>query len=58
MYAIRSYYGPFQAEAAVAADAFGPGSLRVLAEADARGLGLGVVGLAGDEARAFSNGLP
>ncbi|HRW23229.1 MAG TPA: tRNA pseudouridine(55) synthase TruB [Spirochaetia bacterium] len=54
----RSFSGPFQVETAVAADDFGPGSLRVLAEADARGLGLGVVGLPGDEARAFSNGLP
>jgi len=54
----RTFSGPFTAEAAVRADAFGPDSLRFLSEPDARGLNLGVVRLAGEEAHAFSNGLP
>lgn len=54
----RTFSGPFSADTAVQADDFGPGSLRVLSESDAQGLGLRVVRLPGDEVRAFSNGLP
>ena len=54
----RTFSGPFSVERAVPADSFGPGDLRALTERDANGLGLSVLALGKDEAKAFANGLP
>jgi len=54
----RTFSGPFSEERAVSAEAFSRGDLRTLTERDATGLGLGVLALDKDEAKAFANGLP
>lgn len=54
----RTFSGPFAVENAIAADDFGPESLRTLDRSIAGALGLGVVQLSDEEAAVFSNGLP
>jgi len=54
----RTFSGPFSEKDAVSAEAFCPGNLRTLTEKDASGLGLSVLTLEKDEAKAFGNGLP
>jgi tRNA pseudouridine55 synthase len=54
----RTQSGPFSIAEATRPEDFNPGSLRVLTPGYATGLGLGIVSLERDEAKAFSNGLP
>jgi len=54
----RTFSGPFSVDEAIRSDDFSLASLRVLTPADTAGLGLGMLRIEGDEAKAFRNGLP